>query len=148
MIFNVRNKCLFTDAVRKGSIGLVRLFILGFLMLPFRTASGKAAFAYDEEEAKKISEDLKENGFQDVTTKEGLKFRIPSDMPIEKRSGLVAPVPFDEYLYIKFKKIDEKVAEVDKKITNMDKKIDRLEEKLADIKKILDAKAAAPTPNV
>ena len=138
----ISNVVKLADAVRKGSIGLVCFFILGYPMLPFRTASGKPAFAYNEEEAKKISDELKENGFKDVTTKEGLVFRIPSDMPIEQRGGIVAPVPFDEYLYIKFKKIEERVAEVDKKLTTLGEKMDHLDEKLAAIKKIMDDKTS------
>jgi len=102
--------------------------------------SASPVLAYNEEEAKKVSEDMKEFGFKDVTTKEGLVFRIPSDMPIENRGGLVGPVPFDEYLYLKFKKLEEKLIQVDKKI-------DRLDETLGAVKKRLDdqaADAAAP----
>ena len=140
----MRNKFLFANAVRKGSIGLACFFIWGFLMLPFRTASGKLAFAYDAEEAKKVADEMKEYGFQDVTTKEGLKFRIPSDMPIETRGGIVAPVPFEEYLYLKFKKIEERVTEVDKKLAEIDKKLGHLDDKLIVIKKTMDDQAAAP----
>ncbi len=143
-------------------------FILGVLGC-LTLLSTLPVFAYDEEEAKKVAEDIKEYGFKDVTTKEGLKFRIPSDMPIESHGGLVAPVPFEEYLYIKFKKIEEKLMEVGKKLTEVDKKnselnekltgvdenlkqvdkkIDQLDKTLGDIKKTLGSKEpASVTPN-
>ncbi len=118
------------------------VLVVSALMVLFSTGT---VLAYDEEGAKKISEDMKEYGFKDVTTKEGLKFRIPSDMPIETRGGLVSPVPFDEYLYIKFKKIEERVTEVDKKLAEVDKKIEGLGKTLSAIDKKLENNKPAPT---
>jgi hypothetical protein len=119
MIINMRN--------RHRVLGVS--FLLVFLWaLP--------ALAYDEMGAKKVAEEIKEDGFKDVTTPEGLTFRIPSDMPIERRGGLVSPVPFDEYLYIKFKNINEK-------LTVVDKKIDRLDETLRAIRRHLESTAAS-----
>ena len=114
-------------------------FVVALLLLAM-TLSSAVVLAYDEVEANKVAQDMKDYGFKEVTTKEGLVFRIPSDMPIEKRAGMLSPVPFDEYLYIKFKKIEEKLIEVDKKLTDTDKKIDHLEETLTAIKKMMEKK--------
>lgn len=62
--------------------------------------------------------------YSTVTTPEGLTFRVPEDMPIEKRGGIVAPIPFDEYTYGKFKKIE-------KRLEAMDGRLERIEKALA-----------------
>lgn len=36
-----------------------------------------------------------------------LKFQVPDDWPVEKRGGLMTPVPTEEYVSIKFKEIAE-----------------------------------------
>ncbi len=70
-------------------------------------------------------EDEKEAGNKDrapnfkyktIQTKEGLVFRVPEDMPIETRGGIQAPIPFDEYIYGKFKEIDNRLRNVESKL--------------------------------
>lgn len=51
--------------------------------------------------------------YQTVTTKEGLTFRVPEDMPIERRGGIQAPIPFDEYMYGKFKQMDTRLQRME-----------------------------------
>ena len=53
---------------------------------------GSPARAYDEAEAKKMSDEMKKYHFEDLATKEGLNFRIPADMPIESKNGLIQPI--------------------------------------------------------
>jgi len=38
----------------------------------------------------------------------GLNFQVPEDWPVEKRGGIVAPIPIEEYLEIKFTAVEEK----------------------------------------
>ena len=87
-------------------------------------------WAMTEEENQQLLEDTKNYKFKNVTTPEGLNFAIPEDMPIEKRNGVVAPIPFEEYSYFKFKKLEEKISALDKKIDeslkSIDKKLDDL----------------------
>jgi len=40
---------------------------------------------------------------QNTKTRNGLNFQVPEDWPIEKRGGIVAPIPTEEYISIKFK---------------------------------------------
>ncbi len=47
-----------------------------------------------------------------VKTKEGLIFRVPEDMPIEKRGGIIAPIPFDEYVSRKLKLMSDDLNEI------------------------------------
>ena len=63
-----------------------------------------------------------------VTTKEGLSFRVPEDMPIEKRGGLLGPIPFDEYTYSKLKQIDTKIQGLNEKLDRIEKKMDEAKE--------------------
>lgn len=42
----------------------------------------------------------------------GLRFSVPEDWPIEKRGGVVAPIPTEEYVTIKFKAVEEEFRAV------------------------------------
>ena len=116
------------------------------VFLLFLSASAGSLHAYDESEADKMAEEIKNGGFETVTTKEGLKFDIPSDMPIERKDGLVRPVPFEEYLYVKFKKIEERVVSLDEKVKKMDEKLSsKLDELLSRSSAVNDAPAKEPS---
>lgn len=59
--------------------------------------------------------------YRSVTTPEGLTFRIPEDMPIEKRNGIQTPIPFDEYMYGKFKQMENRLNSMDAKLDAIQK---------------------------
>ena len=101
-----------TTTARK--IFLVLAF--SFLLVPFVRAD-------QEEDKDKMAEEMKKYRFENITTKEGFKFNIPSDMPIERKDGLVTPIPFDEYLYIKFKMLEERIGKMEKHLDDMEKNI-------------------------
>jgi hypothetical protein len=44
---------------------------------------------------------------QSTKQQNGLNFQVPEDWPIEKRGGLLAPIPTEEYISIKFKATEE-----------------------------------------
>ncbi len=64
-----------------------------------------------------------------TTTKEGLTFRVPEDMPIEKRDGIMAPIPFDEYMYGKFKQLEKKMQGLEEKIAQLEKMLTQKDDK-------------------
>ena len=74
------------------------------------------AWAEDEQEGEFSTFDYKV-----ITTKEGLSYRIPEDMPIETRNGVQAPIPFDEYIYGKFKTMEKRVGALETKIAALEK---------------------------
>ncbi len=78
----------------------------------------------------KMAKDMERYHFETVTTKEGLKFSVPPDMPIQNKDGLVQPMEFDQYLYVKFKTIEERVSGLEKKFDDIDKKLDMQFEEL------------------
>ena len=138
MILNVRK---FTDAVPKGGIRAACLLAIGFLMLPFGTASG-----YDDAEAQKTAEYMKKYRFETMTTKEGLTFSIPSDMPIDRKNGLVQPIPYEEYLYIKFKLMEERMKSMEEHLDKMEEKILAKFTELKTQIKSLEVKSETPEP--
>lgn len=81
----------------------------------------------------KAEEAESDNYYKTVTTPEGLTFRVPEDMPIEKRNGIVAPVPFEEYIYGKFRKLDARVHKLEKTTANMEERLTALEKKAAGV---------------
>jgi len=42
----------------------------------------------------------------------GLNFQVPEDWPIEKRGGIVGPIPMEEYMSIKFEAVEEKFSTI------------------------------------
>ncbi len=95
------------------------------------------SLAMTDEENEKLVQETKNYKFKTVTTKEGLNFNIPEDMPIEKRNGVTAPIPFDEYMYFKLRKVEEKLA-------SLEKKIDELQSVFSAFKKTEAQKALSP----
>jgi len=47
----------------------------------------------------------------------GLNFQVPEDWPIEKRGGILAPIPTEEYVSIKFKATEEKFETIKQALT-------------------------------
>ena len=70
--------------------------------------------------------------YKTVTTKEGLAFRVPEDMPVETRGGIQAPIPFDEYMFGKFGSIDSRIKQIDDRLARIEEKLDRLNPKASD----------------
>lgn len=64
--------------------------------------------------------------YKTLKTKEGLIFRVPSDMPVETRGGIQAPIPFDEYVYGKFEALESKYLRLEKRTALLEQKIERL----------------------
>ncbi len=77
-----------------------------------------------------------------VRTSEGLKFVVPPDWPIEKRNGIVAPIPIEEYLNRKFSGLEKKVRELEGKVGALESKLSALEAKSK--KPLQSSEAAAP----
>ena len=80
-----------------------------------------------------------------IKTQEGLIFKVPPDMPIVKRDGVVSPIPLDEYLYQKVKKLTERLDELDNqrmdvlnmKLKAFDEKIERLSKQIQELEREL-----------
>ncbi|OGW91401.1 MAG: hypothetical protein A3D28_00350 [Omnitrophica bacterium RIFCSPHIGHO2_02_FULL_63_14] len=64
--------------------------------------------------------------YRTVTTAQGLTFRVPEDMPVETRGGIQAPIPFDEYMYGKFKQMEIRLNKIDSKLDLIQKGLDAL----------------------
>lgn len=96
--------------------------VLGFVL-----CLGAFAWAdYSEDEAKRMEEEMKKLGFKTMTTKEGLHFNIPADMPVVTQNGITAPVNFDEYLYVKYRQQQEDLKKMDAKIDTLSDKLDKI----------------------
>lgn len=119
--------------------GLWKISILSLALAACAAAASAAEMSADE----KMAEEMKKYHFDTVTTKEGLKFNVPSDMPIQNKDGLVQPMEFDEYLYIKFKMIEDRVISLEKKLDEMDKKMDA---RFKELKELILASSRSSIP--
>ena len=80
----------------------------------------------DDAQREKTESEFQKYRFKKVTTPEGLNFNIPEDMPIETRNGLKGPIPYDEYLYFKIMKLNEKITQVEGKVDTLASSLDKL----------------------
>ncbi len=106
-----------------STVSRMRLFFLVFFLALF-VLPHFLCLADDTDENSK--EELPNFTYHDVTTKEGLVFRVPEDMPIVKRSGILAPLPFDEYVYRKFKKSERELKRVESRLNALEEEVDSL----------------------
>ena len=98
-----------------------------FLFSAFVLIFSNSAFGFTKEQEDDIRKGAANFEYHTVTTKEGLNFRVPEDMPIETKNGIQAPLPFDEYMYGKFKQIENR-------LNSMDAKLDRIETMFVSLK--------------
>ena len=110
-------------------------FVLGVLVAVFFSSG----WAFSADQAKLTDEEKLEVESSTITTKEGLTFRVPKDMPIEMRNGIQAPVPIEEYMYAKFKKVEKKMGKMEEKLDNIEKLLIELKEKNTEKEKVLSA---------
>ena len=96
-----------------------------FVSIILGLAVGISCMAFAKEEDQPKKEEPSNFKYQTITTKEGLTFRVPEDMPIEKRGGIQAPIPFDEYMYGKFKQIDNRLKNIEQKLDEIQKALQK-----------------------
>lgn len=63
-------------------------------------------------------------------TAEGLHFKVPPDWPIEKRGGVMAPIPIEEYLARKFKALEAHLQTLEQRMNGLDVRLRVLEEEV------------------
>ena len=63
-------------------------------------------------------------------TKEGLHFQLPEDWPVEKRGGVMAPIPIEEYLSRKFSAIGLQLQLLEQRVNGLDVRVRVAEEEL------------------
>ena len=105
--------------LRKGRYICQSLTIFILYSLLFNTR----VFSFTKEEEDAIRNEAANFKYHTVTTKEGLNFRVPEDMPVETRNGIQAPIPFDEYMYGKFKQMDERLKSIQTQLDRIEKSL-------------------------
>jgi len=55
---------------------------------------------------------------ENIKKRNGLNFHVPEDWPIEKRGGILAPIPTEEYISIKFKATEEEFQAIKVDLTS------------------------------
>ena len=63
-------------------------------------------------------------------TKAGLHFELPPDWPVEKRGGIVAPIPIEEYLGRKFGVMAGQLRVLEQQLTSFELRLRVLENRL------------------
>ena len=63
-----------------------------------------------------------------VKKKDGLRFNVPSDWPVEERNGAVGPIPIEEYLAKKFASLESRLRVLEQQVNSYDLRLRVLEE--------------------
>lgn len=77
-----------------------------------------------------------------VKTKDGLHFNLPADWPVEKRDGVVAPIPMEEYLGRKFSTLENRVHLLEGQAGSLDLRLRVMEEQLKKQQRLQSGEAA------
>ncbi|MBI4323247.1 MAG: hypothetical protein HY596_03115 [Candidatus Omnitrophica bacterium] len=102
---------------RRPSFGWMLEGLLIVVMSLLWTTAGRAA---DDQRGERSSGVVK--------TEEGLRFRLPSDWPVEKRGAVVAPIPVEEYLSRKLSGFDARLRVLEQQLGSFDLRLRVLEE--------------------
>ena len=79
-------------------------------------------------------------------SKEGLNFTLPPDWPIEKRGGITAPIPIEEYLSRKFNAVESRLKLLEQQINGLDVRLRVLEEEKKRSHQGLQSSGSSVTP--
>lgn len=79
-------------------------------------------------------------------TEEGLHFQLPPDWPVEKRGGVMAPIPIEEYLARKFKALETQLQIVEQRVNGLDVRLRVLEEGAKQQREGLRSSETQPPP--
>ncbi len=79
-------------------------------------------------------------------TESGLHFQVPADWPIEKRGGVMAPIPIEEYLSRKFKGIETQIQALEQRLNGLDVRQRALEEAVTQERQARRAAENASSP--
>ena len=77
-------------------------------------------------------------------SQQNLNFQVPPDWPIERRGGIVGPIPVEEYLAMKFKALDGRLQTMEQKVNGMDLRLRVIEETLKKSTSGLKSSEVAP----
>lgn len=79
-------------------------------------------------------------------TEQGLHFQVPEDWPVERRAGVVTPVPIEEYLARKFKTLDAAVQGLEQRVSGLDLQVRVLQDEVKKTREGLRSAEAAKEP--
>ena len=65
-----------------------------------------------------------------IKTEDGIRFKLPADWPIEKRNGILGPVPVEEYLSKKFSAIENRLQQAEQQLNSLDLRLRVMEEEI------------------
>ncbi len=63
-----------------------------------------------------------------VKKKDGLRFNVPPDWPVEERNGAVGPIPIEEYLGRKFSSLESRLRVLEQQVSAFELRLRVLEE--------------------
>lgn len=65
-----------------------------------------------------------------VKTVAGLKFEVPKDRPIEEKNNIVSPIPLDEYVALKFSKLESRLQKIEESISQIQNQLNIIQGQL------------------
>ncbi len=93
--------------------------------------------------ADKADKSEKESGTV-LKTEDGLRFKLPADWPIERRGGVTAPIPMEEYLSRKLTAIEARLQGLERQVSAFDLRLRVLEEQAKKDQHLKSVEATTP----
>jgi hypothetical protein len=63
-----------------------------------------------------------------IKTEDGHRLLLPKDWPIERKAGVISPVPFEQYLSMKFDQVREGFNQTDAHFHTIEQRLQTLEQ--------------------
>ena len=79
-----------------------------------------------------------------LKSRDGLHFQLPTDWPVEKRNGVVGPIPIEEYVSRKFATLEKRLQTLEQQVSVFDLRMRVLEEATKKDAQQLRSREAAP----
>ena len=81
-----------------------------------------------------------------LKTRDGLRFELPADWPVEKRGGVVTPMPIEAYLSKKFTALEARLQSLEQQVSGLDVRVRVLEESVKRQSSMQSRERSAATP--
>ena len=104
---------------------MIKLFFIVYFLVFFSLPSG-AEEKFDNAAAENV-----------VKTVSGLKFSVPADRPIKEKDGIVAPMAIDEYVALKFSRLEARLQEIENSLNDITQRIQLLTKEMETLKQKL-----------
>jgi len=72
--------------------------------------------------AEGASDDARTYGKTVIKVVDGQRFQLPEDMPLQSKNNIIAPMPIEQYIAMKFERLEERLQRIEADVAALKKK--------------------------